>query len=50
MKDEQIQSLKNHKDHCEILQEMTNDLLTEKKEMADEIEELRMQTPALKLA
>jgi hypothetical protein len=44
--DDHIQKLKVYKDDYEILQEMTNDLLTEKEEMADEIETLRIQIPS----
>jgi hypothetical protein len=45
-KDGHIQRLKIYKDDYEKLQEMINALLTEKEEMADEIETLRIQIPS----
>ena len=45
-KDDHIQRLEIYKDDYEILQEMTNDLLAEKEEMADEIERLRIKIPS----
>ena len=45
-KDDHIQRLKSYKDEYEELQEMNYDLLVDKKEMADEIETLRIKIPS----
>jgi hypothetical protein len=44
--DDHVQKLEVYKDEYEKLQEMNNDLLTEKTEMANEIETLRMKIPS----
>ena len=48
-KDDHAQRLEIYKDEYEKLQEMTNDLLAEKEEMADEIETLRIKPSYMNL-